>query len=237
MIHALLMAEDGEELRTLELEVRETVAMTTDDDSQILTCSSPEQLRDSLRKVELQDFSCIDVTGTEGISCAELVRAHHPQTSLLLIVSRTLSPAAYIRPSVRPSSVLFQPIRKEEIKQTLAEFITSSLNKDDGIDGAVFRLETKEGVTRIPYQKICYFEAAMKKVFVRVGRDEYSFYDTLDSLQDTLPEEFVRCHRSYIVNRTQIRRYSGTDSTVMLADGSQIPVSRSYRSSIRDAVK
>ncbi|AWB43764.1 DNA-binding response regulator [Paenibacillus sp. CAA11] len=53
----------------------------------------------------------------------------------------------------------------------------------------------------------------------------YTVRDTLRSITDKLPEQFVTIHRSAIVNMAHIRRF--TAELVEMSDGSVIPVGRS----------
>jgi two-component system LytT family response regulator len=51
------------------------------------------------------------------------------------------------------------------------------------------------------------------------------------------PYGFIRCHRSHIVNRSYIKSYLREDwGELVMADHSSIPVSRSYRISVRQAL-
>jgi two-component system LytT family response regulator len=57
---------------------------------------------------------------------------------------------------------------------------------------------------------------------------------TLKKYQDLLePSAFFRVHQSFLINLDQIKSYSTQQgSTVMLAEGSSIPVSRSYKDAL-----
>ncbi len=68
------------------------------------------------------------------------------------------------------------------------------------------------------------------------GSSGYKTYQqkiTLKALEQRLPQEFVRCHRTVIVNINKAMRLTRTEVT--LSDGSSYPVSESYLNSVRDA--
>lgn len=50
------------------------------------------------------------------------------------------------------------------------------------------------------YEEIQYLEARDKKIILHVNKYEISFYSSLQKLEKILPDYFIRCHRSYIVN-------------------------------------
>lgn len=55
---------------------------------------------------------------------------------------------------------------------------------------------------------------------------KYSYYKSLKELIDTLPDEFMRVHNSYIVNLTNIDSF---EDNHLLLSGSKITVAKSYR--------
>ena len=74
-----------------------------------------------------------------------------------------------------------------------------------------------------------YFESREKKIYINTGSAEFSFYDTLDHLEESLPDDFLRCHRSFIVARRYVRTILLSQNTIVLEDGSAIPLSRTYK--------
>ena len=62
---------------------------------------------------------------------------------------------------------------------------------------------------------------------------EYPFYDTLDQLEERLSEKFLRCHRSYLVNKMRISKVYLSRNTLVLDEGEEIPLSRSYKPQVK----
>lgn len=90
--------------------------------------------------------------------------------------------------------------------------------------GRVFFLKTKE---------IDWIEAAGNYVKLHVGRDSHMLRETMNGLESKLdPDKFLRIHRSTLVNIDRIKElhplFSG-DYTVMLQNGAELTLSRSYR--------
>lgn len=73
------------------------------------------------------------------------------------------------------------------------------------------------------------------EVRMRDGRSE--LHDkSLASLTAVLPPDFVRCHRSYLVNLTHVRTLhaaSGSRYWLVLNDGAEVPVGRAFVEEIR----
>ena len=96
----------------------------------------------------------------------------------------------------------------------------------------VARLVVKEGtkVHVIPTERLDYAEAQDDYVALHSEGKSHLKQQTISSLESTLdPQQFVRIHRSYLVNLTRVARIEpyGKDSRIaVLTDGTQLPVSR-----------
>ncbi len=85
----------------------------------------------------------------------------------------------------------------------------------------------------IKINEIDWIEAAGNYVKLHVGRESHMLRETMNGLESKLdPEKFLRIHRSTLVNIDRIKElhplFSG-DYTVMLQNGAELTLSRSYR--------
>jgi two-component system LytT family response regulator len=94
------------------------------------------------------------------------------------------------------------------------------------------RIVIKDGarVHIVPVAKLDYLEAQDDYVAVHSAGKSYLKQQTITSLEAALdPSRFVRIHRSYVVNIervTKMEPYTKESRVVVLADGTQLPVSR-----------
>ncbi|WP_062233474.1 LytTR family DNA-binding domain-containing protein [Fictibacillus sp. FJAT-27399] len=102
----------------------------------------------------------------------------------------------------------------------------------------VVTIKSEDGWIPIPFADILYLEAKERKTYVVGEKHTGSHKDTLNEFDFLLPkDDFVRCHRSFIVNVHHIREiYPETHSTFLLSmkNGDQVPVSQSYASYFRN---
>jgi two-component system LytT family response regulator len=95
------------------------------------------------------------------------------------------------------------------------------------------RLVVKDGtkVHVIPVARLDYVEAQDDYVALHTEGRTYLKQQTISMLESALdPRQFIRIHRSYIVNLSRVARIEpyGKDSRLaILSDGKQLPVSRS----------
>ncbi len=84
----------------------------------------------------------------------------------------------------------------------------------------------------LPFTDIMYIEATGDYMSVFTTQKKYLHKETLTNLENSLPNHFVRIHKSYIINTTFIKelhsQFNG-DYTVLLKGGQQLKLSRNYR--------
>ena len=102
------------------------------------------------------------------------------------------------------------------------------------------RLVIKSGgkVLFIKMNEIDYVEAAGNYLSVAVGKESHLIRDTMQNLESRLnPEQFIRIHRSTLVNIERIRELQplfGGEYAVILRDGRQFTLSRTYRLRVQE---
>lgn len=103
---------------------------------------------------------------------------------------------------------------------------------------SVVTVKTNDGWIPIPFSDVVMLEAKDKKTHVYTT-EEYAgtHKHSLQEFEFLLPKDnFIRCHRSYIVNVNHIREiFPDSHSTFLLSmdNGETVPVSQSYSSYFR----
>jgi two-component system LytT family response regulator len=85
--------------------------------------------------------------------------------------------------------------------------------------------------------EIDWIEAAGNYVRLHIGAEEHLHRETMNGLEQKLdPSRFARIHRSTMVNLTRIKElqpWFRGDYVVVLRNGHQLTLSRSYRSRLK----
>ena len=93
-------------------------------------------------------------------------------------------------------------------------------------------VQSGTGSSVIRFEDIDYLEAARNYVGVHAGGREYIVRDTMANLSQKLSGgPFERAHRSFIVNIDKVKEIKTVDAgqRIILANGGDVPLSRSYR--------
>lgn len=197
-------------------------------------------IKELLRQLQELDeifFCCADFEA-QGEQAIHAIRERDPSTLLAVIAEITTPPMAYIRPSIMAAGILLRPLAKAQAEPVLREIVDAAAARirERLLKREVFVFSTREGTIRVPYAQILYFEARNKKIVLCTERTETEFYTTLESLVQKMPDYFLRCHKGFIVNKYFVDRMELGRNSLYLTGGFQIPVSRSYKGSVKEAL-
>lgn len=89
---------------------------------------------------------------------------------------------------------------------------------------------------RLKVDQILYAQALSKKIEVVCTHQTLQLYASMEEILELLGEGFVRCHRSYVINLKKVAQVDWTQMLITLSDASSIPVSRSWRSTLKEVL-
>ena len=126
-----------------------------------------------------------------------------------------------------------------ELTSRILDWLASTRTKSE----ADKRLVIKAGgrVVFLDADEIDWIEAAANYVRIHAGADSYLLREGIGSLSERLdPSQFVRVHRSTIVNVSRIKELQPCNSAeyiVVLKDGKELSCSRGYRAELQHLMK
>lgn len=177
-----------------------------------------------------------DLSIPGAIEALKRVRGDCPRALVLPLVTPEIHPSRYVHPDILPFALLWKPLGQKEngeaLYRTLAQVYAAGQEPGEGF----FTVRTRTETWRLPYREICCFEAREKKIYLRTGEQEIGFYGTMAQLERELPEDFVRCHKGYLVNRRHINRIDWTRRVIEMRERIRIPISKTYRAGIGEKI-
>ena len=164
-----------------------------------------------------------------GIETATELRETNITTKIIFVTSS--SEYAVDSYSVKASNYLLKPVKYEQMRSALEECIVMISKTPKSIT-----IKTQNCYQKIKLDEIEYFEAQNKTVilYLSSGGSQVTF-ETLNFFENQLSAEpeFIKCHRSYIVNINNIRQFSATD--IETTCKRHIPLSRNCASRFKNA--
>ena len=145
---------------------------------------------------------------------------------------------AVLSQCMRPAGVLVIPYQEDIMRVTLRRILNDYLSMHDEADEADYMMVSAgKGQRRIAYRDILYLEAQDKLLNINTEHFSLSVRGSLNALAGTLPEDFIRCHRAYIVNRSYIERLDLPGMELQLTTQERLPISRSYKEALRESLR
>lgn len=119
----------------------------------------------------------------------------------------------------------------EKFEQVFLRAVTLVQKKESNM----FVCESNNSKAVIPLKEISFFEIWKRIVTVYYSKDEsIEFYSTMEQLEEKLlHRDFIRIHRSYIVNLSYISRFQ--QNSLDLKTGVNIPIGVTYMKRVREA--
>ena len=183
--------------------------------------SNPEQLLISAREKRFTHY-LLDVVMPvmDGISAAQEIRCFDTDAKIIFLT--TSREFAYESYRVRACDYLLKPASEEELTDVLSRL----LHQERALEACMI-LQDGSRIFRLPYSQISHVEVSQKKLYFTLTDGQVrQAPGTITEAEKTLcgRREFLKIHRSYIVNLQQISSLS--PDGCMMFTGHNLPVSR-----------
>lgn len=220
----------------LRMVSKEKIALSSEEKWNIWEYQNAKEFQEVVEEEPYVEVAYVDADMDFGLNVAKEVRKNCKDASLVIIADEHTSPMKYLKPDIQPQALLLRPLKSKETDHVLGELYYHLQSEKEELTD-VFIMEERNQEKRIPFQKIAYFEARNKKIYVIVENQEYGFYDTMVNLEKRLPSYFVRCHRSYLVNSKKVKGVYVKKGELELEHNIVLPLSRTYRKLVKELVQ
>ena len=159
----------------------------------------------------------IEMGGMNGVELAKQIRKENNTVQMIFITGFP----DFIAEGYEVSALhyLMKPVREEKLFAVMEKAAKNCMKTENYL-----LVTVDQTLTRIPVSSILYAETFAHYVVLVTAEGEYQIRENTGVLAEKLGEDFVRPHRSYLVNLHYIHRISRTE--VLLDNGKQIPLSR-----------
>lgn len=166
------------------------------------------------------DILIIDVElgNDNGIFIASLIKKEYPNIKIIIVTGHVNYAEDIFE--TEPSYFLIKPVGEEKLVKALEKsFKEIKVDKQNSIS-----ISLKEGIIKIRISEIKYFESQGRYVLIHEKKLTRKVYLKLDDIEKELPLNFLRCHKSYIVNMDYIKEFRSKE--ILLFSDDIVHVSR-----------
>ncbi len=169
-------------------------------------------------------FLDIQMGEMNGLEVARKLRTNGFQEDIIFLTAfREYVFAGY---EVHALNYLLKPVQTEPLFLCLDEIANKLM-------GNSYLYRDKQKIIRIPYKDILSFSSSLHYVDILTVGECYQQYSSLNSIIEHLPSEFIRIHKSCIVNLAHIRKIS--KNVIVLSNRMTATIGRSYMKNVIDA--
>ena len=168
-------------------------------------------------------FSCdvlfldIEIGEKNGISVAHLLRNNGYQGCIIFLTS--YKEYVFEGYKVNATDYLLKPLLFEQLQDVMNRFFHT-------LKTNCYSFQNGSKTTQIPYAEIIFFSSYKHYVEIHTLHSTYQQLINLKSLVPILPQQFVQCHRTTIINLMHIRSLTNTE--LIMTNSRKLPVSRTF---------
>ena len=190
-----------------------------------------EGLKDYLEKGNPLDILFLDIELFQmtGIEVGNYIRNQLDDMGMQIIYISGKASYAQQLFKTQPLDFLVKPISQSQIKDALEMALRVMKKKNER-----FEFQQGKDYYYVPMGEIVYFGSEGRKVKVVTLKETFEFYGRLKEVAKRLPEDFIIVHKSYIVNKEYIFRY--TYEMVELVNGTILTISPANRKQVRERI-
>ncbi|MCT4687273.1 LytR/AlgR family response regulator transcription factor [Vallitalea sp.] len=166
----------------------------------------------------------IIMDGIDGINVATELRENGINTTIVFITS--VAEFAIKGYEVQAFRYLLKPLNNEELRKALM------LDYKHNYENKYLSLIHGAEVRKIPLDDVFYVEISGRKIAIHLLDDVIYYSEKLSDFQQYLPcDDFIRCHRSFIINISKVsivKRYEA-----IMNNEKSVPVSKANFDNVR----
>ncbi|MCK5103429.1 MAG: response regulator transcription factor [Cyclobacteriaceae bacterium] len=174
------------------------------------------------------DIIFLDIQMPE-MSGMDFINALEKDIEIILITSEQKYAVEAFEKKV--TDYLVKPIEYSRFLQSAQKAHTNvEIKRATTVERKECYVRTEAKIVRIPYEKILFVEALADYVIIQTEAKKHIVHFTMKGIANRLPDdEFVRTHRSYIVNLDKIEALE--DNSLLIGE-KYIPIGASYKDAL-----
>ena len=195
---------------------------TTTSSTELLNFTKNNPVNVAILDIDLKD-------NISGLEIADIIRKHNKNTYIIFITGHLeFGLVAY---KYKTFDYIPKPITIERFEETILRLYDDMF----GDNNKYIKLDNDK--TIIPENNIRFIRKdGMKLVFHTDTRD-YVTYNSFNKIQNILPEQFVRCHKSYIVNLNKVIDINMSNNTVSFTAEDKCFIGPKYKTKFMEVFK
>lgn len=221
MLHFVLCDDNVQVLNRLEKNL-ETIFIKNDIDAQISFKATKSDEILNYIKDNAVDVLILDInlkSSVSGCDVASMVRKKNKNVYIIFLTGHL--EYALIAYKYKTFDYLPKPVTDERLEETILRLIEDTKN--------IYNQFIRINNIIIKQDDIAYIKKDGMKLVFCTATHEYETYSSFSKICSCLPDNFVRCHKSYIINVNNVTHFIPSDNLVMFSHSSFCPIGAKYK--------
>ncbi|MDE7132214.1 MAG: LytTR family DNA-binding domain-containing protein [Lachnospiraceae bacterium] len=226
MLHIFVCEDDDAQRKNVVQTIHNTVMMEELDMQLVLDTADPYELLEVVKTSRNTGIYFLDIDlncDMNGMKLAQQIRKFDPRCFIIFITAH--SELSYMTFQYRVEAMDF--VLKDnpaEAKVKIRECLLHAWERHTLQTNKVhktYTIEIGERKISVDYQDILFFETSsnIHKVVLHAKDRQIEFSGTMKDLENTLDDSFVRCHRSFLANRNNIKEVDTKNRIIYFVNG------------------
>ncbi len=164
-----------------------------------------------------------------GLELADIIRKKNKDVYLIFTTAHL--EYAMVAYKFKTFDYLAKPITLDRLEDTIKRLFEDV----NGLPKKFISIDSKNTV--IDAAKILYIKREGMKLNFHTSSRDYDSYSSFNKIQDKLPDSFIRCHKSYIVNLNNIKEVDPVTCTICFENGNTCSIGPKYKHEFMEVFK
>lgn len=172
-------------------------------------------------------FLDIDIGGEiNGIQLAKQINKIDTKAIIVIITSHKDMSHLTFKYHIGAIDYIIKEDFKEVNKRVRECILVANKKIKDELEEDYFFINKVDKIEKIKYEDILYFETCKKRfIALRTNNSYIEFSGTLKELESQLDDRFIRCHKSYIINKSKVKSLDKKQRIITMDGGNKCYVS------------
>ena len=226
MLNIFVCEDDAVQRKSIVQIIKNTVLIEELDMQLILDTPKPYELLETVKTSQNTGIYFLDIDlkcDMNGMKLAQQIRLYDPRCFIIFVTSH--SELSYMTFQYRVEAMDF--VLKDnpaEAKVKIRECLLNALERytlQTNKTHKVYTIEIGDRRISVDYNDILFFETSsnIHKVILQAKDRQIEFSSTIKELEKILDDTFVRCHRSFLVNKSNIQEIDTKNRIIYFING------------------
>lgn len=232
MIDVYICEDHPEQRKVISQYIRSVILIEEYDMKIGMETEDPEKILEAVRNSENMGLYFLDIelnTNMNGLVLADRIREYDPRGFIVFITSHSEMSFLTFQYKVEALDFILKD-HPQQMQRQICECMKHVMQKYSKITrGSGKTISITRGGRRITleYQEIIFFETSSNehKLIVHTKNKSIEFFGKMKEIENEVGEEFIRCHRAYLVNKANIQEVNYEDKCIVMKTQERCPIS------------